>query len=195
MQAMTAGAVPVKRRRVLLTATVLASVLVMFGPVGEPSAAVADTVKLTISNFRYCAASTCSPGDQGYVRLSSGPVAGTDHPSTIVDVPEGSTVTWVYRDTGAGSCDFLGDECPGHDIRFEDGTPQGLDMGFAAARSGPTTVTVRISQPAGTLIRYFCSVDSHYQTGQTGILRVVAPTDAPESGTPAGAPNPASGVS
>lgn len=161
---------------VLLKATVMASLLVVFGPAGEPSAATEDTVELTISNFRYCKTPTCSPEDQGYVRSSSGPVAGADNPLAIIDVPEGSTVTWVYRDIGPGSCDFLGD-CPGHDIRFEDGTPQGLNMGFAAARSGPTTVTVKISQAAGTLVRYFCSVDGHYQTGQTGILRVVAPTD------------------
>lgn len=192
---MTAGDVPVKMRGVLLKATVIASLLVVFGPVGEPSAATEDTVELTISNFRYCKTPSCSPDDQGYVRLSSGPVAGADHPSAIIDVPEGSTVTWVYRDIGPGSCDFLGDECPGHDIRFEDGSPQGLKMGYAAARSGPTTVTVKISQPAGTLVRYFCSVDNHYQTGQTGILRVVAPTDAPEPGPPASPPRvPPSGA-
>lgn len=195
MQAMTAAHVPVKRRRTLLTATVLASLLVAFGPAGESSAATGDAVQLTISNFRYCETPTCSPDDQGYVRLSSGPVAGADHRSAIIDVPEGGTVTWVYRDTGPGSCDSLGDGCPGHDIRFEDGTLQGLDMGFAAARSGATAVTVEISQPAGTLIRYFCSVDSHYQTGQTGILRVVAPTGAPDPEPSAGAPTPPAGVS
>jgi hypothetical protein len=164
-----------RMRSVLLKATVIASLLVVFGPAGEPGAATGDTVELTISNFRYCKTPPCSPGDQGYVRLSGGPVAGADNPSAIVDVPAGSTVTWVYRDTGPGSCDFMGDQCRGHDIRFEDGTPQGLKMGFAAARSGLTTVAVKIWQPAGTLVRYFCSVDNHYQTGQTGILRVVAP--------------------
>ncbi len=164
----------VRIRSLLLTATVIASLLVVFGPVGESTAATGDTVELTISNSRYCDTPICSPDDQGYVRTSSGPVAGADNPSAIIDVPEGSTVTWVYRDTGPGSCDFMGEGCPGHDVRFEDGSPQGLDMGSAAARSGPTTVTVRISQPAGTLIRYFCSVDNHYQTGQTGVLRVVA---------------------
>jgi hypothetical protein len=172
MAGMIARDVTVKKRRVLLKATVIGSVLVVMGPVGEPSAATKDTVEVTISNFRYCDTPACSPDDQGYVRLSSGPVAGSDHPPAIIDVPEGSTVTWVYRDIGPGSCDFFGDRCPGHDVRFEDGSPQGRLMGFAPARRGPTTVTVKISQPAGTLIRYFCSVDSHYQTGQTGILRV-----------------------
>jgi len=175
-------------RWVLLKATVIASLLVAFGQVGQPSATTEDTVELTMSNFRYCATPTCAPDDQGYVRLSSGPVAGADNPLAIIDVPEGSRVTWVYRDSGPGSCDSFGDECPGHDVRFEDGTPQGVKMGFAAARSGPTTVTVKISQAAGTLVRYFCSVNNHYQTGQTGILRVVAPADATESGQPASPP-------
>jgi hypothetical protein len=156
-----------------MTATMIASLLVLFGPVGEPRAATEAPVELTISNFRYCKAPACSPDDQGYVRVSSGPVPGADNRSAIVDVPQGATVTWVYRDFGPGSCDSLGDQCPGHDIRFEDGTPQGLKMGITAARSGSTTVTVKISQEAGTLIRYFCGVDDHYQTGQTGILRVV----------------------
>ncbi len=109
-------------RWVLLKATVIASLLVAFGQVGEPSATTEDTVELTMSNFRYCATPTCAPDDQGYVRLSSGPVAGADNPSAIIDVPEGSRVTWVYRDSGPGSCDSFGDECPGHDVRFEDGT-------------------------------------------------------------------------
>jgi hypothetical protein len=167
----------VKRMRsMLLKATVLASLLVVFIPVVGSRAATEHTVELTMSNYRYCKAPTCSPADQGYARLSSGPIVGTDNPAAIIDVPEGSTVRWVYRDTGPASCDFLGDQCPGHDIRFENGTPEGLKMGYAAARSGPTTVVVKVSQPAGTLVRYFCSVDNHYQTGQTGILRVVAPT-------------------
>lgn len=162
--------VPAKR-----TATLLAALLVMVGPpVGELRAAAETTVELTMSNFRYCATATCSPADQGYVRLSSGPVAGSDNPNSIVDVAEGSTVRWVYRDTGPGSCDFFGTRCPGHNVRFEDGTPDGVRIGAARARSGPTVITVTITQKPGTLIRYFCSIDNHYEIGMTGILRVVA---------------------
>lgn len=127
-----------------------------------------------MSNFHYCATATCSPADQGYVRTTSGPVAGSDNPHAITDVPEGSTVRWVYRDTGPGSCDFFA-QCPGHNVRFEDGTSDGARVGFAKARGGPTAITATITQPAGTLIRYFCSVNNHYQTGMTGILRVVPP--------------------
>jgi len=87
-----------------MKATALAVLLVIGGaPIGEPHAAADSTVDVTMSNFRYCTTPTCSPADQGYVRLSSGPVAGSDNPNSIVDVPEGSTVQWVYRDAGPGS--------------------------------------------------------------------------------------------
>jgi plastocyanin len=152
----------------------LAALLVLVGPaVGAPQAAPDGTVDLTMSNFRYCATPSCSPADQGYVRLSNGPVTGSDNPNSIVDVPEGSTVQWVYRDVGPGSCDFIA-QCPGHNVRFENGTPDGEKIGAARARNGPTAIGVTITQKPGELIRYFCSVNNHYQTGMTGILRVVA---------------------
>jgi plastocyanin len=152
----------------LLKGTAIALLLVAFGPAVEPSIATQGNVELTISNYRFCKTTTCSPADQGYVRWTSGPIAGTDNPAAIIDIPEGSTVTWVYRD---GVCDSF--DCPGHNVRFEDGTPEGLKMGSADARQGPTSVTVKVSQPAGTLIRYFCGSEDHYSIGQTGILRVV----------------------
>jgi plastocyanin len=153
----------------------LGVLLVMIAaPVGDARAAAPGTVELTMSNFRYCATATCSPADQGYVRSSSGPVAGADNPTGIVDVPAGGTVVWTYRDAGPGSCDFI-QQCPGHNVRFEDGTTEGTRVGAARARSGPTTISVTITQQPGTLIRYFCSINNHYQTGMTGILRVVAP--------------------
>jgi plastocyanin len=158
-----------------MRATALAALLVIVGPpVGEPHAAADSTVDLTMSNFRYCATPTCSPADQGYVRLSSGPVAGSDNPNSIVDVAEGSTVRWVYRDVGPGSCDFL-QGCPGHNVLVEDGSAEGLRIGSAKARSGPTAITFTVTQKPGDLIRYFCTVSDHYRTGMTGILRVVAP--------------------
>lgn len=158
-----------------LKAIALGALLVIAGPpVGESRAAGPGTVELSMSNFHYCAAAPCSPADQGYVRSSSGPVAGTDIPKGIVDVPQGSTVTWVYRDVGPGSCDFF-DGCPGHNVRFEDGTAEGLSAGGAKSRSGAATISFTITQKPGELLRYFCSSNGHYKTGMTGILRVVRP--------------------
>jgi plastocyanin len=126
-----------------------------------------------MSNFHYCAAKSCSPADQGYLRSENGPVAGADNPHGIVDVPAGATVKWVYRDVGPGSCDSF-QQCPGHNVRIEDGTAEGARVGGTKARSGELAITTPITAPPGTLIRYFCSVNKHWQLGMTGILRVVS---------------------
>jgi hypothetical protein len=39
--------------------------------------------------------------------------------------------------------------------------------------AGTTTITATIHQSSGELIRYFCSINDHYQLGMTGVLRVV----------------------
>jgi plastocyanin len=154
-------------------AAVLAAVAVLAGPaVGSVHAAEPKTVELTMSNFRYCAATTCTPADAGYLRTENGPVSGTDNPHGIIDVPAGATVRWVYRDVGPGSCDSF-EQCPGHNVKFEDGTAKGVGKGFAKSHSGTTAITATITQSPGELIRYFCSVNDHYRTGMTGILRVV----------------------
>jgi plastocyanin len=159
---------------VSMKAALAAAVFVVAGPaVGSVQGAESKTVELSMSNFRYCAATTCTPADAGYVRSENGPVSGADNPHGIVDVPEGSTVRWVYRDVGPGSCDSF-DQCPGHNVKFENGTAEGAGKGFAKSRSGTLTITATINQKSGELIRYFCSVNDHYQTGMTGILRVVA---------------------
>jgi plastocyanin len=134
----------------------------------EPAAA-APKVKLTISNFRYCTAESCSPLDTAYVRGGDGPVMGTDNPQAVIEVKRGSMVSWVYRDS---FCDGT-EGCPGHNVVFENGTPQGSRKGFAPARKGAKTINVKITQKKGTTIRYFCSVNSHYQYGMTGAIRVV----------------------
>ena len=156
-----------------MKAAVLAAVLVLTGPpFADAQGAAPDTVELTMSNFRYCAATTCTPADQGYLRTTDGPVPAADNPHGIVDVPDGATVRWVYRDVGPGSCDSF-DQCPGHNVRFEDGTAEGTRIGAARSRSGQPTITATINQSSGGLIRYFCSINDHYQLGMTGILRVV----------------------
>ena len=157
----------------MMKAVVLGAVLVIAGMgVGSVQAKEPGTVELSMSNFRYCAATTCTPADAGYMRTENGPVPGADNPHGVVDVPEGSTVRWVYRDVGPGSCDSF-DQCPGHNVKFEDGTAEGVGKGFAKSRSGTMVITATINQSAGELIRYFCSVNDHYETGMTGILRVV----------------------
>ena len=156
-----------------MKAAALAAMLVVAGPaVGSVQGAEPKTVELSMSNFRYCAATTCTPADAGYLRTESGPVAGADNPHGIVDVPEGATVRWVYRDVGPGSCDSF-DGCPGHNVKFENGG-EGVSKGFTKSRSGALAITATINEKPGELIRYFCSVNNHYETGMTGILRVVA---------------------
>lgn len=134
----------------------------------SPSAGAATPrLKLTISNFRFCEAASCTPLDAGYLRGADGPVMGTDNPLAIVDVKRGAVVSWIYRD---GFCDMLG--CPGHNVVFENGTPNGTRKGFVASGKMGKAINVKITQKAGTTIRYFCSVNNHYQDGMTGILRV-----------------------
>ncbi len=132
-------------------------------------AAKPRTLELSISNFRYCAAEMCSPLDVGYLRTSDGPVAGLDNPLAAIEVKRGTTVFWVYRD---GFCDTVG--CPGHNVIFENGTVQGVRKGFTPAGQGEKKIKAKINQKVGTTIRYFCSVNDHYQEGMTGVLQVIA---------------------
>jgi plastocyanin len=129
--------------------------------------AKAPKLQLTISNFRFCQSSTCTPLDVGYLRTDTGPVSGTDNPMATINVKRGTTVVWTYRDA---TCDALGG-CPGHNIWFENGGV-GVKKGMVPSNKGPKTITVKISQKAGTTIRYFCTVNGHYMLGMTGILHV-----------------------
>jgi plastocyanin len=94
--------------------------------------------------------------------------SGLDNPAGAIDVKRGTTVRWVYRDS---FCDMIG--CPGHNVVFENGTVQGTRKGFIAAGKMGQAINVKITQKVGTTIRYFCSVNNHYQEGMTGILNVV----------------------
>jgi hypothetical protein len=121
---------------------------------------------LSMSNFRFCAAESCTPLDVGYLRPSGAPIDGTDNPVAATDVKKGTLVRWMYRDT---LCDAF--SCGGHNIYFENGKA-GVKKGFAASNKGPTFIDIKITQKAGTTIRYFCTVNGHDQTGMTGILNV-----------------------
>ena len=155
----------------LKRAAVLAATLAIVGLPGAPRAQADSTVEISMSNFRYCTAKTCTPFDAGYLRSDKGPVAGTDNPHGTIDVPAGATVKWVYRDVGPGSCDSF-EQCPGHNVRVEDGTAEGTRIGGAKARSGELAFTTTVTGQPGTLIHYFCSVNKHWQEGMTGILRI-----------------------
>lgn len=152
----------------MMRAAAVTGALVFLLP-AAPAAATETLVELDMSNFRYCRAAPCVPTDQGYVRSHEGPVAGSDNPAAIVDVPAGALVRWTYRDS---FCDAF-EMCPGHEVMVEDGTAEGRRIGFAKARNGEVTITYRVTEAAGTLIRYFCHVNGHDQLGQTAILRVI----------------------
>ncbi|MGH2758556.1 MAG: plastocyanin/azurin family copper-binding protein [Actinomycetota bacterium] len=149
--------------------TVSTCVVLLAAAMGMPaSAAKAPRLDLTISNFRYCEGESCTPLDVGYLRGSDGPV-GVDNPQAPIEVKRGTNVYWIYRD---GFCDMLG--CPGHNVIFENGTPSGSRKGFVATGGTGKAIKVKIREKVGTTIRYFCSVNNHYETGMTGILHVVA---------------------
>ncbi len=154
------------RRLVAVAVVVLVGLLSVAGPSAE--AAKPKRLMLTISNFRFCENASCTPLDVGYVRTDMGPVSGLDNPQAVVEVKRGSIVSWVYRDS---ACDMFG--CPGHNVVFENGTVQGAKKGFVAAGKTGKSINVKIKQKVGTTIRYFCSVNAHYQEGMTGILKVV----------------------
>jgi plastocyanin len=123
---------------------------------------------LTMSNFRFCQAETCTPFDVGYLRPGDAPIEGSDNSLAAVDVKQGTLVRWIYRDS---ACDAF--SCGGHNIYYENGKPSGVKKGFAASNKGPTKIDIRITQKKGTTIRYFCTVNGHYMTGMTGILNVI----------------------
>jgi hypothetical protein len=147
----------------------------------RPHPAVTDTPPTTlleVSRFRFCNNAPCDPDNQGYVRGPSGPVPGGDNPAGRIRVVPGRRVTWTYADD---ACDAFGTpplDCPGHEIRFENGSSEGTaPIGFLPARSGSPVVewTVPLDAKPGSLIRYFCAVKSHYLLGLTGVFEVVNP--------------------
>jgi hypothetical protein len=184
----------------LVTARASVAVMVLAGlltgSTASPARADGRRVDIVVSNGHYCRQDPCRLfTDGGYSRTPDGPVAGTDNRRAMIEVSPGDTVVWTYRDTGF--CDPFAHvpfaDCKGHEVRFEDGTPSGADrVGFMPARSGAVTITWQVpadSRP-GSLLRYFCSLESetvkgisypagtsvltaHYLYGTTGILKVV----------------------
>ena len=160
-------------RRIAVGLAVAAAALVPM--VGSGPVRAAATVNLTISNFRYCsrAAPVCLPTDQAYTRTASGPTAGSDTPSAFVAVHPGDTVVWTYEDN---VCSAFQGGCSGHEVRLDDGSqvPPAPAVGTATYTPLGQTITYQVPATAapGTLIRYYCNINNHWQFGMTGILQV-----------------------
>lgn len=126
-----------------------------------------ETTDVSVQNFRFCVR-VCRADSTAYLRTPAGPVPGTDNPRATVYMQQGAPFTWTYRDAG---CDIL--RCAGHDIRIEDGTPAGRQLGLLAADTGHERLSWTI--PAGaepeSLIRYFCA--RHGSFGMTGAFQVL----------------------
>jgi hypothetical protein len=136
-------------------------------------------VNLVINGFRFCRAAPCRVQDTAYIRS---PAGGSlfDNPSAAISVKAGSYVRWTYKDTGTPGCDEFNlpaplPNCPGHEVRFENGTQGGgKQIGFARARtSTPQLITFYVPRTyAGRTLYYFCNINNHWAFGLTGILKI-----------------------
>jgi hypothetical protein len=126
-----------------------------------------ETPVVAIENFRFCR-QPCRPDSVAYVRTPAGPVPGTDNPRAVVYMQRGAHFTWTYRDD---ACDLL--RCPGHDIRIEDGTAAGRQIGRVSAVTGQKHLSWTIPADAEpeSIIRYFCA--GHATLGMTGAFQVL----------------------
>jgi hypothetical protein len=135
-------------------------------------------VNLVINSFRFCKTAPCGLTDTGYIRS---PAGGSlyDNTDAFITIKAGSIVRWTYKDTGTPGCDqfnFGPVNCPGHEVRLENGTSGGgRRIGFAAARSSKVQAIswyIPLNY-AGQTIHYFCNVNNHWAFGLTGVLKIV----------------------
>jgi hypothetical protein len=141
-----------------------------------PPPLTVPTTLLEVSRFRYCNNAPCDPDAQGYVRGPSGPVY--DNPAGRIRIVPGRRVTWTYVDDLCDAFSAPPLDCPGHEVRLENGTAEGsAPLGTLPARSGPVSFEwyVPLDAQPGSLIRFFCSIKNHYALGLTGVFEVVAP--------------------
>jgi hypothetical protein len=151
--------------------------LIAFAPGQASTRRRIPVVNLVINTFRYCRAAPCSATDTAYLRS---PLGGSlfDNSSAAISVRAGSIVRWTYKDTGTPGCDafnFGPVNCPGHEVRIENGTMNGgKQIGFAAARSSkPQVISFFIPlNYAGRSIKYFCNINNHWAFGLTGELKI-----------------------
>jgi Beta-propeller repeat len=138
---------------------------------GEPG-----TVRISVSNFRFCPEAPCDASDQAYVRTDGGVLV--DNATRFIAVQPGDTVVWTYQDT---TCDGLEAgpllTCPGHEVQFETGQTARGTVGTMPARQGSPSLVWHVPNDAqpGALYRYYCDLSDHWRLGVTGALLVVAP--------------------
>jgi len=151
--------------------------LIVFAPGQAATRRPIPVVNLVINNFRYCRAAPCSPTDTAYLRSPAGGVL-YENSGAAITIKAGSYVRWTYKDTGVPGCDLFNFgpvNCPGHEVRLENGTMNGGRLiGFAAARSSkPQVITYYIPLTyAGRTIHYFCNINNHWAFGLTGELKI-----------------------
>jgi hypothetical protein len=158
-----------------------ALVLAVIAPLSLLGPAKASTrprvVNLVINNFRFCRAAPCGPLDTAYLRNPNGGSL-LDNPNAIITVKAGSIIRWTYQDKDPPGCDFIDFgpvNCPGHEVRFENGTAGGgKQIGYMRARtSSPQVITFTVPlRYAGRTIHYFCNINNHWAFGLTGILQI-----------------------
>ena len=148
--------------------------LALFAPAGASTRRPIPVVNLVINHFRYCQRAPCSLiNDEGYIRS---PLGGSLYDNSALTIKAGSIVRWTYEDTGTPGCDqfnFGPVNCPGHEVRLENGTQAGgKQIGFAAARSSKVQTISWYIPPsyAGRSIHYFCNINNHWAFGLTGVL-------------------------
>jgi len=126
-----------------------------------------QTALVAIENLRFCVR-RCRPDSVAYLRTPAGPVPGSDNPRAVVYMQPGDRLAWTYHDAG---CDLV--RCAGHDIRLENGTPEGQEVGPVTAEAGHDRLdwTIPADTAAETIIRYFCA--RHATVGMTGAFQVL----------------------
>jgi hypothetical protein len=127
----------------------------------------AETKVVSVEDFRFCS-DVCRADTVAYARTPAGPVPGSDNPRAVVYMQPEAQFTWTYHDR---SCDLL--RCSGHDIRVEDGTAEGRQIGLVAAGAGRENLSWAIPADAEpeSIIRYFCA--RHSTVGMTGAFQVL----------------------
>jgi hypothetical protein len=164
----------IRRIALLLAAAVP---LIAFAPSQASVRRRPPVVNLVINNFRYCKTAPCSLTDTAYLRSPAGGSLYDNAPAAI-QIKAGSIVRWTYKDTGVPGCDLFNVgpvNCPGHEVRIENGTMNGgKQIGFAAARSSkPQVISFFVPlNYAGRTIHYFCNINNHWAFGLTGILKI-----------------------
>jgi len=163
------------RLRGIALALAVVAPLALLAPAGASTRRRIPVVNLAINSFRYCKTAPCDITDTAYLRSPLGGVL-YENKDAFITIKAGSIVRWTYKDTGTPGCDefnFGPVNCPGHEVRLENGTPGGGKLiGFAAARSSKLqTISWYIPlNYAGRTIHYFCSINNHYAFGLTGVL-------------------------